>query len=60
MGESQVSALSMSHILTSYNRFGAVLEEFEVRDALGGIFSEKDNSIPALGHAIAAQQISVH
>lgn len=50
----------MPHILTFQYRFGAVLEEFEVRDALGGIFSEKDNSIPALGHAIAAQQISVH
>lgn len=60
MGESKVGLLYILHMLTSQYRFGAVLEEFEVRDALGGIFSEKDNSIPALGHAIAAQQISVH
>ena len=38
--------------------FGAVLEEFEVRDALDGIFMEKDG-VPTLGHAFAAQQISV-
>lgn len=42
-------------------RFGAVLEEFEVRDALVGALAEKkDSGIPALGQAIAAQQISVH
>ncbi|KXT07487.1 hypothetical protein AC578_549 [Pseudocercospora eumusae] len=41
--------------------FGAVLEEFEVCDALNGILAEKDGQMmPALDQKMAAQQISVH
>jgi hypothetical protein len=37
-----------------YCRFGAVLEEFEVRDALEAVFSEK--AMPSLDSTFAAQQ----
>lgn len=41
--------------------FGAVLEEFEVCDALSGILAEKDSqTTPALDQKTAAQHISVH
>ncbi|EME49844.1 hypothetical protein DOTSEDRAFT_164596 [Dothistroma septosporum NZE10] len=41
--------------------FGAVVEEFEVHDALDTLFAEKDSTaVPALGHAMAAQQIKAH
>jgi hypothetical protein len=37
-----------------YCRFGAVLEEFEVRDALEAVFSEK--AMPTLDSTFVAQQ----
>lgn len=42
-----------------FSSFGAVLEEFEVHDALDTLFAEKDGTaVPALGQAMAAQQIN--
>lgn len=38
-------------------RFGAVLEEFELDDALTNVFAQKD-SIPAISYGMARQQIA--
>lgn len=40
---------------TFFFRFGAVLEEFEVRDALNGVLAEKD-IIPAMSNAMFVSQ----
>lgn len=51
----------MTSLLTGTSSFGAVLEEFEVHDALDTLFAEKDSTaVPALGQAMAAQQIKAH
>ena len=39
------------------NRFGAVLEEFELDDALTNVFAQKD-SVPAISYGMARQQIT--
>ena len=45
-------------LLTFCASFGAVLEEFEVRDAMEGVFAEK--SMAPLEYSFAAQQVSVN
>lgn len=44
--------------MISVYRFGAVIEEFEVQDALNGVLAEKDG-VPALSDAMASGQISL-
>jgi hypothetical protein len=46
-------------VLTRAFSFGAVIEEFEVRDGLLAIYAEKDG-IPVTGPMFAAQQIPVY
>lgn len=42
------------------NRFGAVIEEFEVRDALLALFAEKDTGAPVEGRLFAPQEVPVY
>lgn len=44
--------------MISVCRFGAVIEEFEVQDALNAVLAEKD-AVPALSDAMASKQISL-
>jgi hypothetical protein len=44
-------------VADEFSSFGAVLEEFEVRDALEGVFAEK--SMQALDASFSTQQVSV-
>lgn len=52
----------MQQRLTTHCSFGAVIEEFEVQDAIGGVFAEKDNVFPTPRQIpfSAQQNISVH
>lgn len=43
-----------------YNSFGAVIEEFEVRDALLALFAEKDTGAPVRGQLFAPQEVPVY
>lgn len=42
------------------DRFGAVIEEFEVRDALLALFAEKDTGAPVEGRLFAPQEVPVY
>jgi hypothetical protein len=40
--------------------FGAVIEEFEVRDSLLALFAEKDGAPPARGQFFAPHEVPVY
>ena len=53
------SLSSQENILTTTSSFGAVIEEFEVRDTLLALFAQKDGT-PVKGQFFAPHEVPVY